>query len=68
MATERARDLAARVEAFVRTQIIPYETDPRRDHHGVPADQPRRARAPLVATAAVMETAPISTNTGGAPR
>jgi acyl-CoA dehydrogenase len=26
--------LAARVEAFVRAQIIPYESDPRRDDHG----------------------------------
>ena len=34
-----AADMAARVEAFVREQIIPYEADPRRDHHGAPTDE-----------------------------
>jgi len=34
-----AADMAARVEAFVRKVIIPYETDPRRDHHGAPTDE-----------------------------
>ncbi|MDX5984209.1 acyl-CoA dehydrogenase family protein [Sphingomonas echinoides] len=38
MPTERAQAIAARVEAFVRDRIIPYETDPRRDHHGAPTD------------------------------
>jgi len=33
-ATERATEIAARVEAFVRETIIPYERDPRRDAHG----------------------------------
>jgi len=33
-----ARDMADRVEAFVRETIIPYERDPRRDHHGAPLD------------------------------
>jgi acyl-CoA dehydrogenase len=39
MTTQRAIAIAARVEAFVRGQIIPYETDPRRDHHGAPTDE-----------------------------
>lgn len=33
-----AHELAARVEAFVRETIVPYETDPRRDHHDCPTD------------------------------
>ncbi len=32
--TERATEIAARVEAFVRETIVPYERDPRRDAHG----------------------------------
>ncbi|MDI1296401.1 MAG: acyl-CoA dehydrogenase family protein [bacterium] len=32
--TQRAADLAARVETFVRDTIIPYEKDPRQDAHG----------------------------------
>jgi len=31
--------LADRVEAFVRSVVIPYEADPRRDHHGAPLDE-----------------------------
>jgi len=34
----RAREIAGHVETFVRQQIIPYEADPRRDHHGAPTD------------------------------
>jgi acyl-CoA dehydrogenase len=34
-----ALEIADRVEAFVRSQIIPYERDPRRDHHGAPTDE-----------------------------
>ncbi|MDE2404837.1 MAG: acyl-CoA dehydrogenase [Sphingomonadales bacterium] len=30
--------LADKVEAFVREVVIPYEKDPRRDHHGAPLD------------------------------
>lgn len=30
--------LADRIEAFVREVVIPYERDPRRDHHGAPLD------------------------------
>lgn len=46
--TDRARDIAARVEAFVRDVIVPYESDTRRDHHGAPMDemvQEMRAKA-----------------------
>lgn len=37
--SQHARDMAARVEMFVRETIIPYESDPRRDHHGAPTDE-----------------------------
>lgn len=46
--TDRARDIAARVETFVRDIVIPYESDTRRDHHGAPLDemvQEMRAKA-----------------------
>jgi acyl-CoA dehydrogenase len=33
-ATAQGRDIAARMERFVRDIIIPYEADPRRDAHG----------------------------------
>lgn len=36
---DKALEIAARVEAFVRAEIIPYERDERRDHHGAPTDQ-----------------------------
>jgi acyl-CoA dehydrogenase len=32
--TAKAAEIAARVEAFVRDVVVPYETDPRRDEHG----------------------------------
>jgi acyl-CoA dehydrogenase len=35
----RALELGAKVEAFVREVVIPYETDIRRDHHGAPLDE-----------------------------
>jgi acyl-CoA dehydrogenase len=35
----RALEIGARVEAFVRGVVIPYEKDPRRDHHGAPLDE-----------------------------
>ena len=35
----RACEIAAKVEAFVRDTVIPYESDPRRDHHGGPLDE-----------------------------
>ncbi|QGN54483.1 acyl-CoA dehydrogenase family protein [Novosphingobium sp. Gsoil 351] len=31
--------IAANVEAFVREVVVPFETDPRRDHHGAPTDE-----------------------------
>lgn len=37
--TERALEIADRVEAFVRSTVVPYEQDPRRDHHGAPTDE-----------------------------
>ncbi|WP_324261000.1 acyl-CoA dehydrogenase [Altererythrobacter sp. H2] len=37
--SERATAIAEKVEAFVRETVIPYERDPRRDHHGAPTDE-----------------------------
>ena len=34
----RGREIAARVEEFVRQQVVPFEKDPRRDAHG-PTDE-----------------------------
>ena len=34
-----ALDMGAKVEAFVREVIVPYEKDTRRDHHGGPTDE-----------------------------
>jgi acyl-CoA dehydrogenase len=34
-----ALELAAKVETFVRDVIVPYEKDPRRDHHDCPTDE-----------------------------
>jgi acyl-CoA dehydrogenase len=34
----RALEIGAKVEAFVRNVIVPYERDSRRDHHGNPTD------------------------------
>jgi len=34
----RAQEIAARVEAFVRKVVVPFEQDPRRDHHNAPTD------------------------------
>lgn len=36
--TARAQAIAAKVEAFVRTEVIPYERDPRCGYHG-PSDE-----------------------------
>lgn len=36
---ERALEIARRVEDFVRGVVVPYEKDPRRDHHGAPTDE-----------------------------
>ncbi|MBT0669536.1 acyl-CoA dehydrogenase [Novosphingobium profundi] len=38
MVGEHVRALGDRVEAFVREVVVPYERDPRRDHHGAPRD------------------------------
>lgn len=35
----KAAEIAERVERFVRDVIVPYERDPRRDHHGCPTDE-----------------------------
>ncbi|WBX86184.1 acyl-CoA dehydrogenase family protein [Sphingosinicella microcystinivorans] len=35
----RAREIADRVERFVREVVVPYESDPRRDHHHCPTDE-----------------------------
>jgi acyl-CoA dehydrogenase len=37
--SQDALAMAAKVEAFVREVVIPYEADPRRDHHGAPCDE-----------------------------
>jgi acyl-CoA dehydrogenase len=37
--TPRALEIGVKVEAFVRDIVIPYESDPRRDHHGAPTDE-----------------------------
>ena len=34
-----ALEIADRVERFVREEVIPYESDPRRDDHGAPLDE-----------------------------
>ena len=34
-----ALEIAAKVETFVRESVVPYEQDPRRDHHGAPTDE-----------------------------
>ena len=39
MTTQRALEIGERVERFVRDVVIPYERDPRRDHHGAPLDE-----------------------------
>lgn len=36
---DKAEEIAARVERFVREVVVPYETDPRRDHHDCPTDE-----------------------------
>jgi acyl-CoA dehydrogenase len=37
--SQLAFDIAFKVEIFVRDVVIPYEQDPRRDHHGAPTDE-----------------------------
>ena len=35
----RTAEIAAKVEAFIRDVVIPYEKDPRRDHHDCPTEE-----------------------------
>lgn len=37
--SDRALEIGDRVETFVRTVVVPYESDARRDHHGAPTDE-----------------------------
>ncbi len=50
----KAAEIAARVEAFVRDVVVPYESDPRRDEHGptdaLVAELREKARAAGVLT------------------
>ena len=43
--TERSRDIADRVERFVRDVVAPYESDPRCGPHGPSADLVDELRA-----------------------
>jgi acyl-CoA dehydrogenase len=56
---ERAAEIAARVEAFVREVVIPYEKDPRRTSHGptdeLGFDMKAKARAAGVLTPHILE-------------
>jgi acyl-CoA dehydrogenase len=36
--SQRAQEIGAKVESFIREIVLPYEQDPRRDHHGAPTD------------------------------
>ncbi|MFB0875806.1 MULTISPECIES: acyl-CoA dehydrogenase family protein [unclassified Sphingobium] len=36
---QKTAEIAAKVEAFVRSVVVPYERDPRRDHHDCPTDE-----------------------------
>lgn len=36
---EQTSEIAAKVEAFVREVVVPYEKDPRRDHHDCPTEE-----------------------------
>lgn len=79
--TQRALDIGARVEEFVRTVVAPYESDPRRDHHGAPTDDlvaelKQKARAAGVLTPHILpdgghltqvETAYVLQKTGLSP-
>jgi acyl-CoA dehydrogenase len=78
---DAARDIAARVERFVRDVVAPYERDARRDHHDCPTDAlvgelREKARAAGVVTPHILpdgrhlsqrETAIVLTATGLSP-
>ena len=79
--SQRALEIADRVETFVREAVIPYEQDPRRDHHGAPLDglvfeMRDKARAAGVLTPHILsdgshltqrETAVVLTRSGLSP-
>jgi len=52
--SREALEMAAKVEAFVREKIIPYESDPRCDHHGAPTDELVREMRELAREAGVL--------------
>jgi acyl-CoA dehydrogenase len=78
---ERTKEIATRVEAFVRDIVASYEQDPRRDHHGAPLDElvielRQKARAAGVLTPHILpdgrhltqrETAIVLQRTGLSP-
>ena len=78
---ERTAEIAARVEAFVREVVVPYERDPRRDHHDCPTEElvaelKEKARAAGVLTPHILpdgshlsqrETAIVLERTGLSP-
>ncbi|MDG5493280.1 acyl-CoA dehydrogenase family protein [Niveispirillum sp. BGYR6] len=78
---EKTLEIAARVERFVRDVVVPYEKDPRRDHHDCPteelvADLKDKARAAGVLTPHILpdgshlsqrETAIVLARTGLSP-
>lgn len=79
--SSEANEMAAKVEAFVREKIVPYEIDPRRDHHGSPTDELIAELRQLARTEGVLtphikrdgshfnqlETAPILIKSGLSP-
>lgn len=78
---ERAAEIAAKVEAFIRDVVVRYERDPRRDHHDCPtedlvAELKEKARAAGVLTPHILpdgkhlshrETAIVLQRTGLSP-
>jgi acyl-CoA dehydrogenase len=78
---ETTAEIAARVEAFVRDVVAPYERDPRRDHHDCPTEEliaelKEKARAAGVLTPHILpdgrhltqrETAIVLERTGLSP-
>ena len=56
---EKTAEIAAKVETFVREVVVPYEKDPRRDHHDCPSEElvaelKARARAAGLMTPHIM--------------
>ncbi|WP_313805474.1 acyl-CoA dehydrogenase family protein [Sphingobium sp.] len=78
---EKTMEIAAKVEAFVREVVVPYERDPRRDHHDCPSEElvaelKEKARAAGVLTPHILpdgghltqrETAIVLQKTGLSP-